>query len=83
VVGFESTAPFGMLAIVASVLSLNGFTEEQYGELGWHPAVDLRVTAVLGVMWAVAHAARRDVDRRLSHQPPHSSEQREPEDGDR
>lgn len=83
VVGFENTAPFGLLAIVASVLSLNGFAEDQYGELGWHPAVDLRVTVVLGVTWAVALAARRGVDQRLSQQPPHWSEELEPEDGDR
>ena len=31
VVGFESTAPVGLLAIVASVLSLNGFAEDEYG----------------------------------------------------
>lgn len=83
VVGFESTAPFGLVAIVASVLSLNGFAEDQYGELGWHPAVDLRVVAVLGITWAVAFAARRGVDQRLSHQPPHRSEELEPKDGDR
>ena len=83
VVGFESTAPFGLLAIVVSVLSLNGFAEDQYGELGWHPAVDLRVIAVLGVTWAVASAARRGVDHRVSHQPPHRSEELEPKDGDR
>ena len=83
VVGFESFAPFGLLAIVASVLSLNGFAEDQYGELGWHPAVDLRVTAVLGITWAVAFAARRGVDQRLPHQPSHRSEELEPKDGDR
>jgi hypothetical protein len=83
VIGFESTAPFGLLAIVTSVLSLNGFAEDRYGELGWHPAVDLRVTAVLGVAWAIAFAARRGVDHRLSQQPPHRSEELEPKDGDR
>jgi hypothetical protein len=80
VVGFESTAPAGLLAIVTSVLSLNGFAEDQYGELGWHPTVDFRVTAVLGVAWAVAFAARRGVDQR---QPPQWSEELDPEDGDR
>jgi hypothetical protein len=83
VVGFESTALFGLLAIVASVLSLNGFAEDQYGELGWHPAVDLRVIAVLGITWAVAFAAQRGVDHRLSRQPLHRSEELEPKDGDR
>jgi len=83
VVAFESTAPFGLVAIVASVLSLNGFAEDQYGELGWHPAVDLRVVAVLGITWAVAFAARRGVDQRLSRHPPHRSEELEPKDGDR
>lgn len=83
VVGFESTPLFGLLAIVASVLSLNGFAEDQYGELRWHPAVDLRVIAVLGVTWAVAFAARRGVDHRVSRQPSHQSDELEPKDGDR
>jgi hypothetical protein len=81
IVGFESTAPGGLLAVVTSVLSLNGFAEDQYGELGWHPGVDLRVTAVLGVAWAIAFAARRGVDQRLSRQPPNWSEEPEPKDG--
>jgi hypothetical protein len=83
VVGFESTAPAGLLAIVTSVLSLNGFAEDRYGQLGWHPAVDLRATAVLAAAWAIAFAARRGVDRRPFPEPPHWSEELEPEDGDR
>ena len=45
------------------------------------PERDLRVTAVLGVAWAIAFAARRGVDQRLSRQPPNWSEEPEPKDG--
>ena len=84
VVGFESTAPVGLLAIVASVLSLNGFAEDRYGQLGWHPGVDLRVTAVLGVAGR-SHAPRgRGVDQRPSRRSlAYWVEELEPEDGDR
>ena len=83
VVGFESTAPAGLLAIVTSVLSLNGFTEDRYGQLDWHPGVDFRVTVVLGAAWALAYAARRGVDQRLAPQPAYWVHELEPEDGDR
>jgi hypothetical protein len=71
VVGFESTLSVGLLAVGTSVLSLNGFAEDAYGQLGWHPAVDLRAVAVLCVALALACAARRGVDR------PHPDPRRE------
>lgn len=87
VVGFESTAGAGMVVIVSSVLSLNGFVEGQYGQLGWHPGVDLRAAAVLCAAWVLAYAARSGVDRHqlhsLSNPPPHWAEELDPEDGDR
>ena len=63
VVGFESTASVGLVAVAASLLSLNGFAEDAYGQLGWHPAVDLRAAVVLCVALGLACAARRGVDR--------------------
>jgi hypothetical protein len=83
VIGFESTAPAGLLAIATSVQSLDGFTEDHCGELGWHPGVDLRATVVLAVAWALAYAARRGVDQRRPRQPPHWWEELDSEDGDR
>ena len=63
VVGFESTVSVGLVAVTASLLSLNGFAEDAYGQLGWHPAVDLRAAVVLSVALALACAARRGVDQ--------------------
>jgi hypothetical protein len=48
VVGFESTVSLGLIAAGTSLLSLNGFAEDSYGQLGWHPGVDLRAAAVIG-----------------------------------
>ena len=70
VIGFESTVPVGLVAVGTSLLSLNGFAEDAYGQLGWHPAVDLRAAAVLCVALALASAARRDVDRPSPEPPP-------------
>jgi hypothetical protein len=63
VIGFESTPWVGLVAMVTSLLSLNGFVEDWYGQLGWHPAVDLRAAAVLAAALALGCAARRGVDR--------------------
>ena len=63
VVGFESTVSVGLLAVGTSLLSLNGFAEDAYGQLGWHPAVDLRAAVVLCIALGLACAARRGVDR--------------------
>ena len=63
VVGFESTVSVGLVAAGTSLLSLNGFAEDAYGQLGWHPGVDLRAAAVLCAALALACAARRGVDR--------------------
>jgi hypothetical protein len=63
VVGFESTVSAGLVAVTASLLSLDGFAEDAYGQLGWHPGVDLRAAAVLATALALACAARRGVDR--------------------
>ncbi len=84
VVAFESTPAAGLVVIASSLLSLNGFAEDWYGELGWHPGVDLRAAAVLAAAWALGSAARRGVDRRTS--PPGPSfrvEELDPEDGNR
>jgi hypothetical protein len=84
IVGFESTAGAGLVVIVSSLLSLNGFVEDRYGQLGWHPGVDLRAAAVLGAAWALAYAARRSVDQHQPHRPAHYRlRELEPEDGDR
>src|SRR6185503_9999446 len=64
VVGFESTVSLGLIAAGTSLLSLNGFAEDSYGQLGWHPGVDLRAAAVIGAALVLACAARRGVDRR-------------------
>jgi hypothetical protein len=63
VVGFESTVSVGLVAVAGSLLSLNGFAEDAYGQLGWHPGVDFRAAAVLCAALALACAARRGVDR--------------------
>ena len=63
VIGFESTVPVGLVAVGTSLLSLNGFAEDAYGQLGYHPGVDLRAAAVLCVALFLASAARRGVDR--------------------
>ena len=63
VIGFESTGSVGLIAVGTSLLSLNGFAEDAYGQLGWHPTVDLRAAAVLSAALALACAARRAVDR--------------------
>lgn len=63
VVGFESTVSVGLLAVGTSLLSLNGFAEDAYGQLGWHPGVDLRAATVLVAALALACAARRGVDQ--------------------
>lgn len=87
IVGFESTAGAGLVVIVSSLLSLNGFVEDQYGQLGWHPGVDLRAAAVLCAAWTLAYAARSGVDRqqphRLSHHVRYRVEELDHEDGDR
>ena len=62
-IGFESTGSVGLIAVGTSLLSLNGFAEDAYGQLGWHPAVDLRAAAALCAALALACAARRAVDR--------------------
>jgi hypothetical protein len=72
VIGFESTVSVGLVAIAASLLSFNGFAEDAYGQLGWHPAVDLRAAAVLSAALALACAARRGVDRTRPEPPPES-----------
>jgi hypothetical protein len=72
VVGFESTVSVGLVAVGTSLLSLNGFAEDAYGQLGWHPVVDLRAAAVLGAALALACAARRGVDRVRPEPPPES-----------
>ena len=63
VIGFESTGSVGLIAVGTSLLSLNGFAEDAYGQLGWHPAVDLRAAAALCAALALACAARHVVDR--------------------
>jgi hypothetical protein len=63
VIGFESTAPAGLLAMGTSVLSLNGFTEDAYGQLGWHPATDSRAAAALLLAWGFGYAARAGVEQ--------------------
>ena len=63
VVGFESTVSVGLVAVGTSLLSLNGFAEDAYGQLGWHPGVDLRAATVLATALALASAARRGVDQ--------------------
>jgi hypothetical protein len=90
VIGFESTAGAGLFVVLSSLLSLNGFVEDRYGQLGWHPATDLRTAAVLCGAWVLAYAARRGVDqsrrhqaRSLTYHAPHWAEELDPEDGDR
>jgi hypothetical protein len=63
VVGFESTPLAGLVVVTSSLLSLNGFVEDRYGQLGWHPGVDLRAATVLAVAWALAYAARSRIDQ--------------------
>jgi hypothetical protein len=63
VVGFESTVSLGLISVGTSLLSLNGFAEDSYGQLGWHPGVDLRAAAVLGAALVLACAARLGADR--------------------
>ena len=63
VVGFDTSGSLGLVAVSSSLLSLNGFAEDAYGQLGWHPGVDLRAAAVLCAALALAGAARRGVDR--------------------
>jgi hypothetical protein len=72
VVGFESTVSVGLVAAGTSVLSLNGFAEDAYGQLGWHPGVDLRAAAVLCAALVLACAARRGVDRARPEPPAES-----------
>ena len=72
VVGFESTGSVGLVAVAASLLSLNGFAEDAYGQLGWHPAVDLRAAAALCAALVLACAARRCVDRARPEPPAES-----------
>jgi hypothetical protein len=57
VVGFRAAAPAGLVAVGSSLLSLNGFAEHEFGELGWRPGVDVRVAALLLCVWAIAWAA--------------------------
>lgn len=57
-VGVEAAAPAGLIAVGSSVLALNGFADHRFGELGWQPGTDLRVTVLLGCVWAAARAAR-------------------------
>ena len=61
-----------MVAVAASLLSLNGFAEDAYGQLGWHPAVDLRAAAALCAALVLACAARRGVDRARPEPPAES-----------
>ena len=79
VIGFEDTLWVGLVAVVSSLLSLNGFVEDWYGQLGWHPAVDLRTAAVLAAALALARAGCRGVDRTR----PEPAEVLSSEDGDR
>ena len=72
VVGFESTGSVGLVAVATSLLSLNGFAEDAYGQLGWHPAVDLRAATVLCAALVLACAARRGVDRARPEPPAES-----------
>jgi hypothetical protein len=71
-VGFESTVSVGLVALGTSLLSLNGFAEDAYGQLGWHPGVDLRAAAVLCAALALACVARRGVDRARPEPPAES-----------
>jgi hypothetical protein len=76
--------PVGVCGIVGhSVLSLNGFSEDAYGQLGWHPAVDLPVAAVLAAALALGSTLRQGADRRPSGELSNWSQELEPEDGDR
>lgn len=68
VIGFESTAPAGLLAIGTSVLSLNGFTEDAYGQLGWHPTTDSRAAAALLLAWCLGYATRAGIEQVRPHQ---------------
>lgn len=61
IVGFEATAAAGLVAIGSSLLSLNGFGLHEFGELGWHPSVDVPVAVALLCVWAVAWSAREGV----------------------
>jgi hypothetical protein len=79
VIGFESALWAGLVAVVTSLLSLNGFVEDWYGQLGWHPGVDLRAAAVLAAALAVGCAGRRGVDGAR----PESAEVPSSENGDR
>ena len=72
VIGFESTVSVGLVAVGTSLLSLNGFAEDAYGQLGWHPSLDLRAAAVLCAALALACAARRGVDRARPEPPAES-----------
>lgn len=69
VVGFVAAALAGLIGVTASLLSLNGFAEGEYGQLGWHPEVDLRAAAVLTSCWAVAFVARSVVNQRRTQHP--------------
>ena len=87
IIGFESSAGAGLVVVVSSLLSLNGFVEDRYGQLGWHPGTDLRAAAVLCAAWVLAYAARRGVDQHQPHRGHHDARYRVlgplPEDGDR
>lgn len=61
VVGFEATAPAGLIAVGSSALSVNGFAVHGFGELGWYPSVDLPVAVILLCVWALAWSAREGV----------------------
>jgi hypothetical protein len=72
VVGVVSTGSVGLVAVGTSLLSLNGFAEDAYGQLGWHPGVDLRAAAVLSAALVLACAARRGLDRARPEPPAES-----------
>src|SRR6266536_3462522 len=56
-IGWAATAPAGLVAVGASVLSLNGFRENGLGVLALHPRVDVPVAVTLLCAWALAWAA--------------------------
>ncbi len=64
VIGRVATAPAGLLAVGASVLSLNGFREDGLGVLAIHPRVDVPVAVTLLCVWAVAWATGESAHRR-------------------
>jgi hypothetical protein len=56
-VGLLATAPAGLIAVGACLLSLNAFRENGLGVLALHPRVDGPVAVTLLCAWASAWAA--------------------------